>query len=414
MPRAGLTMVEGTIMEWKVPEGASVSKGDVIMEYQNEKNTIEYEALESGILHIVAQEGDTVEVGGLIAMLAADQAEYEAMTAGTPPAAVPQEAPAPAAPVSQAVSAPAAAVVQTAAPARQGGRVRATGLAKKMARAAGIDIADVPASGGPDGVRIVARDVTAYLEGKKAVPAADASAAAPAAVMDADEITETRWTGVRKTIARNMHTSLQDTAQCTCVCEMDITELLELRRKLVEQAEFLGCRVTVNDFLCKAVAKTLLKHPLANATFDGKTLSSHKHVNLSVAVATENGLMVPVVRHADALSLVEFSKAVKDLGQRARERKLRDGEQSGGTFTVTNVGMFPIDFATPILNPPEVGIMGFGRTSKRPVWLNGQFVPRDMLHAFFTFDHRVIDGLEVGRVFEDLRTLVENPTLILA
>jgi len=405
-------MVEGTIMEWKAPEGASVSKGDVIMEYQNEKNTIEYEALEGGILHIIAQEGDTVEVGGLIAMLAADQAEYGAMTAGTAPAN-PQEAPAPAAAVPQAASVPSAAAVQTAAPTRQGVRVRATGLAKKMARAAGVDIADVPASGGPDGARIVARDVTAYLEAKKAAPTAGASAAAPV-FADADEITETRWTGVRKAIARNMHTSLQDTAQCTCVCEMDITELLALRRKLVEQAEFLGCRVTVNDFLCKAVAKTLLKHPLANATFDGQTLFSHKHVNLSVAVATENGLMVPVVRHADALSLIEFSKAVKDLGRRARERKLRDGEQSGGTFTVTNVGMFPIDFATPILNPPEVGIMGFGRTSKRPVWIDGQFVPRDMMHAFFTFDHRVIDGLEVGRVFQDLQTLVEHPALILA
>jgi len=402
-------MVEGTIMEWKAPEGASVSKGDVIMEYQNEKNTIEYEALEGGILHIVAQEGDTVEVGGLIAMLAADQAEYEAMAAGATAPNPAQEAPAPAASASQAASAPAAVAVRTAVPARQGGRVRATGLAKKMARAAGIDIADVPASGGPDGARIVARDVTAYLDAKKAAPAA-----APAVVIDADEITETRWTGVRKAIARNMHTSLQDTAQCTCMCEMDITELLELRQKFVEQAEFLGCRVTVNDFLCKAVAKTLLKHPLANATFDGQTLFSHKHVNLSVAVATENGLMVPVVRHADALSLVEFSKAVKDLGQRARERKLRDGEQSGGTFTVTNVGMFPIDFATPILNPPEVGIMGFGRTSKRPVWIDGQFVPRDMIHAFFTFDHRVIDGLEVGRVFRDLQTLVEHPALILA
>lgn len=403
MPRAGLTMVEGTILEWKVPEGAAVARGDVIMEYQNEKNTIEYEALEGGILHLIAQEGDTVEVGGLIALLAADQAEYDAIAHSG-------AAPVPAVEAAKAGE-PAPASVPGAAPAvpDAGRRVRATGLARKMAKAAGIDLRNVSASGGPDGGRIVARDVAAYLKAREAVPAASIPAAG-----DTEEVTQTPWVGVRKAIARNMYTSLRESAQCTCVCEMDLTDLLELRRKLLEQSDFLGCRVTVNDLLCKAVAKMLLKHPLVNATFDGKTLSSHQHVHLSVAVATENGLMVPVVRNADTLSLPELSRTLKDLGKRARERKLRDGEQSGGTFTVTNVGMFPIDFATPILNPPEVGIMGFGRTSRKPVWRDGQFVPRDMSCAFFTFDHQVIDGLEVGRVFRDLQTLVEHPALILA
>lgn len=401
MPRAGLTMVEGTILEWKVPEGAAVARGDVIMEYQNEKNTIEYEALEGGILHLVAREGDTVEVGGLIALLAADQAEYDAVVHGGAASAPAAEA--------EKADVPAAAPAAASAVPDAGRRVRATGLARKMAKAAGIDLRNVSASGGPDGGRIVARDVAAHLKAREAVPAASIPAA-----RDTEEVTQTPWVGVRKAIARNMYTSLQESAQCTCVCEMDLTDLLELRRKLLEQSEFLGCRVTVNDLLCKAVAKMLLKHPLVNATFDGKTLSSHKHVHLSVAVATENGLMVPVVRNADTLSLPELSRTLKDLGKRARERKLRDGEQSGGTFTVTNVGMFPIDFATPILNPPEVGIMGFGRTSRKPVWRDGQFVPRDMSYAFFTFDHQVIDGLEVGRVFRDLQTLVEHPALILA
>lgn len=408
MPKAGLTMVEGTISEWKVMEGASVNKGDVLMEYENEKNTIECVALSSGILHIIAKEGDTIAVGEPIGELAESQAEYAAMT-GTVSTATP------AASVSQVDIVPAAASVAaptTGSMVRADGRVRATGLAKKMAREAGINIADVLPTGGPDGARIIAKDVAAYLEAKKNGPVpAVTSIAAPVSTVE-DEITEIPWTGVRKAIARNLFNSLQQSAQCTATCEMDVTALLVLRQKLVDQQEFLGCKITVNDLLCMAVAKMLVKHPIANATFDGKTLFSHKHVNLSVAIATEEGLMVPVVKRADTLSLVALSKAIKDLGTRAKDKKLRDGEQSGGTFTVSNVGMFPIDMSTPIINLPEVAIMGFGRTTKKPIYIDGAFVPRDMLCCYLTFDHRVVDGLEVGRIFKDMQQLIEHPELI--
>lgn len=408
MPKAGLTMVEGTISEWKVMEGASVNKGDVLMEYENEKNTIECVALSSGILHIIAKEGDTIAVGEPIGELAESQAEYAAMT-GTVSAATP------AASVTPVVIVPAAASVAapiTGYTVRTDGRVRATGLAKKMAREAGINIADVLPTGGPDGARIIAKDVTAYLEAKKNTPVPAVTSIAEPVSTVVDEITEIPWNGVRKTIARNLFNSLQQSAQCTATCEMDVTELLALRQKLVDQQEFLGCKITVNDLLCMAVAKMLAKHPIANATFDGKTLFSHKHVNLSVAIATEEGLMVPVVKRADTLSLVGLSKAIKDLGTRAKDKKLRDGEQSGGTFTVSNVGMFPIDMSTPIINLPEVAIMGFGRTTKKPVYIDGTFVPRDMLCCYLTFDHRVVDGLEVGRIFKDMQQLIEHPELI--
>lgn len=405
MPRAGLTMVEGTIGQWKVSEGAEVVKGDVVMEFENEKNTIDYEIIHGGFLHIVANEGDTVKVGDPIAYVAATKAAYDALVSG---GAAPTAAPL-AAPVVPAVAASATvtAVSPAAANRSADGHVRASGLAKKMAREAGIDIGAVPPSGG-DGTRVIARDVTAYLEALKNAPTAE-----PVFTTDADEITETPWTGVKKAIARNMFNSLQQSAQCTSVCKVDVTELLALRQKLVEQQEYLGCKITVNDLLCMAVAKMLKKHPKINATFDGDTLYSHKHVNLSVAVATEDGLMVPVVKHADAMTLTELSLTIKDLGKRAREKKLVSGEQGCGTFTVTNVGMFPTDFATPIINPPEVGIMGFGRTTKEPVFIDGQFVPRDMMYTFLTFDHRVIDGLEVGRIQKDMQTLLENPSLIL-
>ncbi len=407
MPKAGLTMVEGTISEWKVSEGALVQKGDAIMEYENEKNTIEYESVHGGYLHILEPAGETVEVGRPIAWVTETREEYDALMGGGAPASAPagESAPAaPAAPVQQAAPAP-------AAPAPRGQRrVRATGLARKMAREAGIDLADVPPGSGPDGRRVAARDVTAYLEARKAAPAA-----VPAPAAEEDEVTAIPWTGVRKTIARNMMTSLQQSAQCTAMCQVDVTDLLALRRKYVEGEAYLGCRVTVNDLLCMAVCKVLKKHPTVNATFDGQTLYSHKHVQLSLAVATESGLMVPVIKNADTLSLAELSLAAKDLGQRARDKRLRNGEQGCGTCTVSNVGMFPIDLSTPILNPPEVGIFGFGRTTRAPGYLpDGTLAPRDMMWVYLTFDHRVVDGLEAGKVFRDLQYLLEHPQLITA
>lgn len=405
MPKAGLTMVEGTISEWKVPEGALIQKGGVIMEYENEKNTIEYESVHGGFLHILAPAGETVEVGRPIAWVTETREEYETLMGG---AAAPAEAPAPA---RQAASAPASVPQAAPAPAGSQGRprVRATGLARKMAREAGIDLADVAPGSGPDGRRIAARDVTAYLAARK-------TAAAPApvqAAVEEDQITAIPWTGVRKTIARNMMASLQQSAQCTAMCQVDVTELLALRRKYVEGEAYLGCRVTVNDLLCMAVCKVLKKHPTVNATFDGQTLYTHSHVQLSLAVATENGLMVPVIKNADTLTLAELSLAARDLGQRAREKRLRNGEQGCGTCTVSNVGMFPIDLSTPILNPPEVGIFGFGRTTRAPGYLpDGTLAPRDMMWVYLTFDHRVVDGLEAGKVFQDLQYLLEHPQLI--
>lgn len=391
-------MVEGTITGWKAAEGSRVTKGDAIMEFENEKNVIDCEALESGILHILAKEGETIAVGAPIGLLAESQEEYDALLSGAAPTAAPAAAPsaAPAAPAAPAAAAPA-----------PGGRVRATGLAQKLAREAGIDLAAVRPSGGPDGLRIVARDVEAYLNQPKA-PAASAAALE-------DEITETPWVGVRKTIARNMYNSLRDMAQCTCTCEVDATELLALRERLVASQEYLGCKITVNDLLCKMLGKVLAKHPLANATFDGSTLFSHKHVHLSVAVATEDGLMVPVVRNVDTLTLTEINARVKDLAARAKTKSLTPDEQTGGTFTITNVGMFPIDTSTPVINPPQTAICGFGRTVVKPVYQpDGTLAPRSMMNVFLTFDHRVIDGLEVGRIFTDIQFCIEHPDVILA
>ena len=254
--------------------------------------------------------------------------------------------------------------------------------------------------------------------GSSAPAATEAPAAAPAFVPSGeaavDVVTKIPMNGIRKAIANNMYNSLQSMAQCTAAAEIDVTDLLAYRQKLVAQQVFLGCKVTVNDLLSMAVVKMLKKHPLVNATFDGKTIFAHSSVNLSVAVAAEAGLMVPVVRGADRMGLVQLHNAMKDLADRARDKQLRDGEQSNGTFTISNVGMFPIDWSTPIINPPQVAIMGFGRAVKKMAVVNDQPAVRSMMTMYLTFDHRVIDGLEVGRVMEDMQTLLCNPELITA
>ena len=229
-----------------------------------------------------------------------------------------------------------------------------------------------------------------------------------------DEVVEIPWTGVRKTIARNMFNSMQQMAQSTCVCEVDATELLALRAKLVEDQEQLGCKITVNDLLCKMLGKVLPKHPYANGTFDGKTLYTHKRVHLSVAVGAEDGLMVPVVKNVDLLSLREISEKVRDLAARTKDKKLRPDEQSGGTCTITNVGMFPIDIGTPVINPPQTAIFGFGRTVRKAVVMpDGSIAPRSMMNVFLTFDHQILDGLEVGRILKDVQYYMEHPEMIL-
>ena len=400
MPRAGLTMVEGTIASWLAAEGQQVKKGDAIMEFENEKNTIEFNCTHDGILHITAPEGETVAVGAPIGIVAESQAEYDALCGAAAPAPAPVATEQPAAPVP--VSAPAApAVVEDTT------RVRATGLAKKMAKQHGVSLSAICGTG--PNRRIIAQDVLDYLETQKNAPAPAAAVAEP---MADDVVTEIQMTGIRKAIAKNMYGSLQEMAQCTAAVEVDVTELLAYRQKLVENQEYLGCKVTVNDLLAMATVKMLQKHPTANATFDGKTLFVHSAVNLSVAVAAEVGLMVPVVKNAQRMSLVELHNAMSDVAVRARDQKLKGGEQAGGTFTISNVGMFPIDWSTPIINPPQVAILGFGRAVKKPAVVGEDVKIRSMMHVFLTFDHRVFDGLEVGLILADLQKLLEHPELI--
>lgn len=400
MPKAGLTMVEGTVSTFAVAEGAEVKKGQIVFEFENEKNAIACEADADGFFHQVAKTGDVVKVGDVVGYLAPTKAAYDALVAGgsapAPVAAVAAVAPV----VAKDAAAP---VVQVAVD----GHVRATGLARNIAKSAGVDLTQVGGTG-PNN-RIVAGDVYAYMEAAKSAPVASAPVVKEVVL---GEIIKTPLVGKRKAIAKNMRKAFDTMAPMTVFAEVDVTDLIEMRVKYVANQEILGCKISINDMLMFAVVKMLKKHPLLNSTFDGEEISTYPYVNLGMAVGVEADLIVPILKNAEQLSLSELSKALRDLALRAKDDALVNGEQSGGTFTVTNVGMFNIDFGTPVIAPPQVGILGFGSAKKKFVEYKGEFCPRTMMHMMLTVDHRVFDGREAGEVLGDMKVLLENPELM--
>ena len=384
MPKTGLTNTENALDKWQVSEGEQVKKGQVLAEIESEKTTMPFESPADGKIHLVAGEGDTVPVGGVIAYLAADEAQYQAVcTASAAPQAAPQS---PAAP--QAAPAP---TVRKAA----GGRIIASPLARKKAEKAGIDLSLISGTG--PGGRIVARDVDSCQ------PAVQSAAGAKSR-----EPVRIPLTPIRKAIARNMFNSLHTMAQTSDSVEVDVTELAAMRRRLVENEKLLGTRVTLNDLLSYAAVKMLKTHPLANASYTDQEILTFPYVNLSVAVATDYGLTSPVVRDADQMSLVELSRALREIVVKAREKRLTADDQRDGTFTLTNMGVFPVDNFNPILPAPQSCIMGFGRAVEKPVVYQGQIC------LSVTYDHRVFDGGEIGSILKTMKEYLETPELFLA
>ena len=390
MPKTGLTNTENALDKWQVSEGEQVKKGQVLAEIESEKTTMPFESPEDGIIHLVAGEGDTVPVGGVIAYLAADEAQYQAVcTASAAPQAAPQS---PAAP--QAAPAP---TVRKAA----GGRIIASPLARKKAEKAGIDLSLITGTG--PGGRIVARDVDSCQ------PAVQSAVGAKSR-----EPVRIPLTPIRKAIARNMFNSLHTMAQTSDSVEVDVTELAAMRRRLVENEKLLGTRVTLNDLLSYAAVKMLKTHPLANASYTDQEILTFPYVNLSVAVATDYGLTSPVVRDADQMSLVELSRALREIVVKAREKRLTADDQRDGTFTLTNMGVFPVDNFNPILPAPQSCIMGFGRAVEKPVVYQGQICVRTMMSLSVTYDHRVFDGVEICSILKTMKEYLETPELFLA
>ena len=277
--------------------------------------------------------------------------------------------------------------------AAQSGAVNATALAKKYAEVNGVDLSAVSGTG-HDG-KIRKNDVL--------------NAAAPAQ----REITRIPLTPIRKAIARNMFNSLHSMAQTSDSVEIDVTELMALRQRLLAHKDELGTKITINDLLSYAAVKMIKAHPLANASFSDTEILCYPDVNLSMAVATDYGLTSPVVHGADRMSLVELSLAMRDLVVRARDRKLTVDDQQGGTFTLTNMGIFPVDNFNPILPAPQSCIIGFGRCVEKPAVYQGQICIRTMMVLSVTYDHRVFDGGEVGSIMKTMKEYLETPELFL-
>jgi len=433
MPRLSDTMEEGTLATWLKQPGDQVHRGDVLAEIETDKATMELESFEEGVLErLLVQEGDTVPIGQPIAIVgsgdgaaAAPAAPSPAETASRIETAPEVEAPAP---PPAAAPAPAPAAPAPAAP-PAGGPVKASPMARAIARDLGIDLATVTGSG--PGGRVVKADVEALAagDGGRAAPAAAAPARAPApapapapaappapapAPAAADDVEEVPLTNMRRTVARRLVESMQSAPHFYLTIQVEVDALLELRGELNRRLADEGVKLSVNDLLVKACAVTLRAHPDINASWAGDKILRHRRINVGIAVAVEGGLIVPVVRDTDQKSVSQISREAKALAERARAGKLRPDEFTGGTFTVSNLGMFGIDQFTAVINPPEAAILAVGTTSPEPVVRDGRLATRQRMKLTMSIDHRTVDGATGAQFLADLKRVLEEPLRILA
>ena len=433
MPLMGMTMEEGAVTEWLVEEGAEVEKGQEILEFETDKINARVEAPAAGILGgIAAGPGDLVKVQGLLAWIlepgetppAEDPNPPAAAAPAAPsPAPVPAPpAPAPVAPAPQPVApAPtpvaaqpvAAAPVAAAPPA--GGRIKASPLAKRVARELGVDLTRLVGSG--PGGRIIERDVSAAAAAPAVapMPVAAAPPLAPApAVPDVAAGQVIPLEGVRRVIAERMLQSLQGSAQVTLVAEADARRFHELRTELAGRHESaLGFRISYNDLLIRICAHALREHPRANSSLEGDAIRLHDVVNVGLAIEAGGDLVVANVKHADRKSLVEIAADLRALVDRAHANKLDLDDITGGTFTISNLGVYGIDAFTPVLNPPESAILGVGALREKAVARDGEVTAELSMTLSLTFDHRIIDGAPAARFLARIRELIEQPYLLL-
>ncbi|MGV6803719.1 MAG: pyruvate dehydrogenase complex dihydrolipoamide acetyltransferase [Ruegeria sp.] len=430
MPALSPTMEEGTLAKWLVKEGDTVSSGDLLAEIETDKATMEFEAVDEGIVgKILVPEGsEGVKVNTPIAVLleegesADDIAAASTKAPEAAPAAAGNEAAAPA-----ASEAPAPAPAPAAPVKADGGRIFASPLARRIAAQKGLDLAQITGSG-PHG-RIVKADVEgAAATAPAAAPAASAPAAAtptaapsgPSADMvarmyEGREYQEVKLDGMRKTIAARLAEAKQTIPHFYLRRDIKLDALLKFRSQLNKQLEARGVKLSVNDFIIKAVANALQQVPECNAVWAGDRVLQLKPSDVAVAVAIEGGLFTPVLQDADTKSLSALSTEMKDLAARARERKLAPHEYQGGTFAVSNLGMFGIDNFDAIVNPPHAGILAVGTGAKKPVvGDDGELTVATVMSVTMSVDHRVIDGALGAQLLQAIVDNLENPMVMLA
>ena len=425
------TMEEGRLVKWVVAEGAAVKAGDILAEVETDKAVMELVARGEGILRKqLITEGTTAPVSSLVGVIAAADEDISALVSGAAaavPAAAPVAAPvaatppAPAAPAAVAapvapsaplapvapVRAPAAPAPIAAAPAAPAGRVIASPLARRLAGDEGVNLSGVQGSG--PGGRIVKRDIEAAMAAGPATapPAARAIvSAAPGEAYRDESLTQ-----IRKTIARRLAESIGPIPTFYLTAEFDLSRAAEMRAAAAELGD--AFKFSFNDLVLKAVSTALMQHPEVNAHWLGDRIRYFNTVHLGMAVATDDGLIVPVIFDAQTKRMSEISAESKSLAKRARERKLKPEEFTGSTFSVSNLGMMQIDQFTAIINPPEVGILAIGAIEDKVVVApDGGFEVRKKLRVTMSCDHRVIDGAVGAKFLQTLRRLIENPLLL--
>ena len=408
MPKLSDTMVEGTLVKWVKTKGDKVEVGDILAEVETDKATMEMEAFDEGILsELYVAEGGMIKVGDKIALILAD-----GETADTAPAA--QSTPTAEKPKASAPAAttPLALAPRAAAPATTG-RIKASPLARKIAATRGVNLSSI-AGTGPGG-RIVKKDVENAPAGGGGGVASPATPAIRAAHGIAGEEKIIALTGMRKTIAERLLASKTQIPHFYLSVTMDGGPLMALRKELNAMAEKDGGqKLTVNDFILLAAARAATEVPKINAAYDGDAIIEYAEVNLAVAVAIEDGLITPVIKKANTLSLREISAQMKELAAKARGKKLKPEEYQGGTITLSSLGGFGIDSFLPIINPPQSFILGIGAIIKQPVVNEqDQLVVGHRLVISGSGDHRVVDGAVAAEYMNALRRLVEKPALLL-
>lgn len=392
-------MLEGTLIKWHKKAGDKISVGDVIADVETDKATMEMEAFDDGtITDILIPEGGVVKVGQPIANLeGGKKSVVKSNPSATPAASAP------------AVTAPTTAKTMSTTSA-DGSRVKASPLAKKIALERGVNLSGVQGTG--PGGRVVAADVpaTASAQTRSVAPAAPRIE-----VPFSDSDTKTPLSGMRRTIAERLLASKTQIPHFYLTIEIDAAPLAKLRKDLNAAAEAAGtAKVTVNDFILLAAARAAKQHPKVNAAFAGDSVVEYGSVNLSVAIAVEDGLITPVIRDAQNLSLREISTAVKDLAVRARSKKIKPEEYQGGTLTISNLGAYGIDSFYAIINPPQAAILAVGAIVKKPVVnAQDQIVAGQRMTISLSGDHRVVDGAASAEFLASIRKSLESPTSLL-
>lgn len=405
MPKLSDTMTEGVVAAWHKKVGDKVKSGELLAEIETDKATMEFESYDDGVLlHIGVEKGQGAPVDSLLAIIGKEGEDIKALIAGgAAPVAASAPAAAPAAPAPVATPAAAPKVEVVAAPvASSNGRVKASPLAKKIAEDKGIDINRVAGSG--DGGRIVKRDIETFTPAAATAPS---FASAPAGV---ESYTEENVSQMRKTIARRLAESKFSAPHFYLTMEVDMDNAMAARAAINASGD---AKISFNDMVVKASALALRKHPKINSSWRGDTIRYNQHVHIGVAVAVEEGLLVPVVRFADTKGFSQIGAEVKVFAEKAKTKKLQPADWEGNTFTISNLGMFGIDEFTAIVNPPDACILAVGAIKATPVVKNGAVVPGNIMKLTLSCDHRVVDGASGAAFLQTLKAYLENPVMML-